>query len=737
LTRKTKVPKTQPHVVYKRTYSKFNPDDFQQDMSMVPWHIVYDESDVNEALHLFTTLFCNVADQHAPAKRRTVRSNPAGWVDDELREVMKLRDDAKKEALASGLVSDMCIYKKLRNAAVKLNRKKKASYFKSKIAESRNDPKEMWRTLNGMMGRGLRRSACTVERDGEILTKAGDVADYFNSFFTQKVNSLRAGLDSQPNGDLLQLIRDKVMVGKDCSFDFQLTHWEQIHKHLLSLSNGKATGLDNVDNKLLRLAADQIARPLCYIINLSLITSEYPTAWKRAKVVPLPKSSTTRLSGPNSRPISLLPAFSKVMEKVVSSQISDYFRVNDLMSPYQHAYRKHHSTCTALLHLVDDWYRKIDQGNIVGVIFLDFSAAFDLVDHSFLLQKLACYGFSDTAVHWMNSYLAGREQCVHFNGTNSPFREVNCGVPQGSCLGPLLFTIFTNDLPFAVRETIPEMYADDTSAYTCSPSVETVTVNLQEDLNNICNWVRLNRLFLNANKTMCMLIGSRPKMSKKPKLTLFADGCPIQQVTTMKLLGSTLDECLTWDLHVEETIKKMARSLGAIRRSVAYLDQSLVKMLTETLTLQHLDYCAAVWASTTQKNITALQVMQNKAGRLTLGTNRTPIKHMHNVLSWLTVSERLYVSSMCTLHKVLLAREPSLLYSRLHLVSGQHSYHTRHAARQNLRTEKPKTNSLKKSFTYRAASDWNKLSHELQTANTSRIFRRQLVKHMRDLAKDT
>ncbi|KAI8495038.1 hypothetical protein Bbelb_270240 [Branchiostoma belcheri] len=686
-------------------------------------------------LYLAVTLRV-VADQHAPVKKRTVRTNLANWVDDELRDVMRLRDEARREALASGLASDLCIYKKLRNKAVQLNRKKKAAYFRSKISESRNNPKDLWRTLNEMMGRGPQRSACAVEQDGVILTKAEDIADYFNTFFTQKVDSLRAGIGSQVNGDPLQLIRDTIMMGNDCSFEFKLAHCDQICKYLESLPDGTATGLDNIDNKLLRLVAKEIARPLCYIINLSLTTSTYPAEWKKAKVVPLPKSTTTRLCGQNSRPISLLSVFSKIMEKVVSTQISTYFKENNLMSPYQHAFRKHHSTCTALLQLVDDWYRKIDQGNIIGVIFLDFSAAFDLVDYNCLLQKLACYGFSDMAVDWMDSYLTGRSQCVHFNGSNSSLKEIHCGVPQGSCLGPLLFTIYTNDLPLAVTEATPAMYADDTSAYTCATTIQTVTSILQREMCRLHDWVKLNKLCLNPNKTKCMVLGSRPKISKKPVLTLYADGSLIQQVTEMKLLGGVLDDMLTWDLHIKHIIKKMACSLGVIRKNVSYLDRSLLKLLTESLTLTHLDYCTSVWSSTSQRNITALQTLQNKAGRLILKCDRrTRVNQIHEELSWQTVEERLNINNICTFKKILSSKQPAILYNQLCPVSHQHTYRTRYATRNTFKLDKPKTNSTKKAFTYRTTAAWNSLPHGLQTVASHEKFKQDLLKHMRDMNK--
>ncbi|KAI8496673.1 Ganglioside-induced differentiation-associated protein 2 [Branchiostoma belcheri] len=226
LTRKAKVPKSQVRVVFKRIYGKFSLEEFQTDIAEAPWHLVYNEADVNDALHVFTTMFNNVADHHAPVKTRTLRSNPAAWLDDELREMMQLRDDDRRESSASGLQSDKDIYKKL-------------------------------------------------------------------------LDLLREELHSQTGDNTLHVIKEKIMMGKDCTFDFKLVNATDVHTLLLSLSDGKAVGLDNVDNKLMRIAADHIAAPLTYIINLSFATSVYPTDWNRAKVVPIPKSVTAPFSGPN------------------------------------------------------------------------------------------------------------------------------------------------------------------------------------------------------------------------------------------------------------------------------------------------------------------------------------------------------------------------------------------------------------------------------------------------------
>ena len=161
--------------------------------------------------------------------------------------------------------------------------------------------------------------------------------------------------------------------------------------------------------------------------------------------MPIPKNERLQFSESNSRPLSLLPLFSKIMERCVYEQIQSYFSNNNLFTNFQHAYREKYSTATALEQMVDDWYKAIEQRKIIGTVFLDFSAAFDILDHDLLLEKLKYYRFSHSALLWIKSYLHDRHQTVYFNGSYSDIKQVKYGVPQGSCLGPLLYSIFTND----------------------------------------------------------------------------------------------------------------------------------------------------------------------------------------------------------------------------------------------------------------------------------------------------
>ena len=273
------------------------------------------------------------------------------------------------------------------------------------------------------------------------MTKPQEVASTQNEYFLDKIKTIRENLP-QPVTDPLAKLRN-LMTGRTCSFTFSAVHPDSVDKIICELGNSSSFGLDLIDTKVIKLIRAAIVPALTHIINLSLSTSNFPQSWKNAKIIPLHKKDD-KLNPKNYRPVAILPVFSKVLERVVFNQIIQYLSSNSLLHPSHHAYRSHHNTTTALIQMYDGWVNAYDNGELTGVCLLDMSAAFDIVDHTILLRKLELYGFQKNSLDWVQSYLSGRSQGVCINGSLSRLLPVPVGVPQGSILGPLLYTLFTS-----------------------------------------------------------------------------------------------------------------------------------------------------------------------------------------------------------------------------------------------------------------------------------------------------
>ena len=224
------------------------------------------------------------------------------------------------------------------------------------------------------------------------------------------------------------------------------------------LDPSKATGADALNARILRATAPAISSGLSKLFNYILKTSQIPTEWKAAKVIPVPKSANAQ-SADKYRPISILPVVAKVFESLVHTQVYGYLKQHDILHESQSGFRPRHSTQDALLKTVDDWRLSLDRNEIVGSVFIDLSKVFDSVCHTLLLEKLARYGFRGDSLLWFQSYLSGRKQRVVIGGEASEWTDVSAGVPQGSILGPLLFSVFVNDLPSALHECKVMMYS--------------------------------------------------------------------------------------------------------------------------------------------------------------------------------------------------------------------------------------------------------------------------------------
>ena len=642
--RKAKIPKAVPKIIYKRSFKNFREGAFLEELENIPWHTVGEEENPEIALNLFMQLFLSVADKHAPIRKHTVKSVRAPWIDNEIKDYMTLRNTAKKKASESGSPVDWQIYCKLRNEVTKMNRKKKKCYYQTRINEIKSDSKLLWKTLNNALGRGSNRASSFIEVDGAFITKPYDIAQYFNNFFTSKVDSLRKDM-SYSDVHCASNISNKIMKNKSCMFSFEPITSEVVEKLLLSIHSEKSAGLDNLDGKLLKLAVHLVTKPITYIFSQSLMCGVCPQIWKEAKVTPLPKNSKINITGVNSRPISILPVLAKLMEKYVFNQIQSYFSENALSTDFQHAYREGLSTNTALTQLIDDCLMNVDSKRIVGSVLLDFSAAFDIIDYNLLLEKLLCYGFTLPALKWIKSYLSGRSQRVYYNGSLSDTKYIYTGIPQGSCLGPLLFTIFTNDMPLVLDRANIAMYSDDTTLYMSATNVEDLSVALNKELQYISEWVVNNRMVLNISKTKAIVFGSQHMLKSKPKLCLHLRDVEITQVDETKLLGVTLDSQLTWSTHIENITKKMGGGLSMIRRCAEFLTPASAVQVIQALVISHLDYCPAVWSSAAKKDLRKLQIVQNKAARLALkSTTRSNTLLNHRKLSWLFVEQRLAYS---------------------------------------------------------------------------------------------
>ena len=551
-----------------------------------------------------------------------------------------------------------------------------------------------------------------VESNGLVLTKPGEIANHFNEFYVGKVSKLRQDMTITDNSKANDCIKKIIMKDKLCEFKFLQIEVSEVERLLRSLPDSKTAGLDNLDGKVLRLTAGIIASPICHIINRSLEVGLCPKRWKEAKVIPLPKDTKAVFNERNSRPISILSVLSKIMERLVYLQIQAYFTSNNLLTNFQHAYRAGHSTSTALIQMTDDWLKAIDNSMLVGAVLLDFSAAFDVLDHLLLVEKLKCYGFNSSALKWIMSYLSSRSQKVYLNGSLSSNRGLESGVPQGSCLGPLLFSVFTNDLPWATKSATTVLFADDSTLYCSAKSCDELNEVLSRELNVVHDWAACNRLVLNISKTKCIVLGTRHRLSTSPKLDLNLCSLAVQQVESTKLLGVMLDCTLSWSKHIDYILLKMGRAIGVSRKCASFVARPLLRRIVQSLVLCHLDYCSMVWSSANSGDLRKLQVVQNRAARLVLGCSpRSNVSRMHACLSWLTVENRLKCNTLVLFKSVMTAKMPVFIHEQIVFSNTMHNHYTRGSSNGQLElaTSKNKNNALMRSFIFRSLSLWNNL----------------------------
>ena len=355
----------------------------------------------------------------------------------------------------------------------------------------------------------------------------------------------------------------------------------------------------------------------CVITNRS-----FASVWKAAKVSPLHKAGSVDIAS-NFWPISIIPTVGKILERIIHKQTVAYLESSNILSEAQSGFRAGRSTGTCLIDFLNNIYQGVDGGSVCGVVSLDLAKAFDTVDHKILVDKLQALGFRYGAKTWFQSYLSDRCQQTIVEGHLSSPKQINCGVPQGSILGPLLFICYINDLVNHCHFCKPYLYADDSALCYVDPDPKTVDICLQADLDRLSSWFKVNKLSVNCSKTNCILFTSQRSSQKNYQMSLKLNGEALKQVSNIKYLGLLLDQHLTFDSHVTKLCGKIASRTSLMWRIRSFIPRSLALNLYKSLVYPHFSYCSFILDGISETLKNKLQCYQNAALRAVMNVDMT------------------------------------------------------------------------------------------------------------------
>ena len=715
--------------VTRRQWRQLDSDDFRAALTLSALCRPEDwkDMDVDSLAMLYDKEVTAILDRLIPFRTITCRRRSSDpWFDQECRAAKRqtrklqraVHDTDSNDAAAAAAATNAWTVG--RRAYRDLLRRKRETFWHDKVESTRSSPRQLWRSIDALMGRGR-------------VPLSDDIdATQFHQHFDQKVETVRAATANAPPP-----IFSACPVG--CSMtDFVHLSVDSVVAAVRALPD-KHCASDPIPTSLLKSSADVLAPYFTELFNLSLQSGSVPSVFKAAYVTPLLKKTDMDAADVRSyRPISNLSVLSKLLERLVVRQLTDYLTVTKLLPELQSAYRAFHSTETAVIKVLGDILRALDGGDLAALTLLDLSAAFDSVDHATLLRRLqTSYGIRGTVLNWLASYLSGRTQFVRGRKSTSDPLAVLYGVPQGSVLGPLLFLLYTADLLRLIQrhQLHPHMYADDTQIYGyCSPAA---TIQLQVQMSvcidDVAYWMQSNRLQLNTAKTEVLWCASSQRQSQLPQSPLRVGSDKVTPVTSVRDLGIFLDSDASMKTHISRTVSScfcVLRQLRSIRRSVS---SAVLQSLVVSLVLSRLDYGNATLTGVPAYQIARLQSVQNAAARLIYSARKyDPITPLLLDLHWLRVPQRIDYKLGVLVYRCLHGTAPSYLAAELQRVADLES-------RRRLRSASspalviPATRRCTlgdRAFSSAAPRVWNRLPSTVTESPSLAVFKRQLKTHL-------
>lgn len=704
--------------VKRRRLRAINRENFKNDIASLP---VTSSFNLSEVVDCYNEGAKAVLDNHAPERERSTILRPnTEWYTDELRDAKTLRRRLERHYLKSKSPTDRAAYRIQCNKVCFLAKKLKSNFYSRMVEDCGPDQKKLFTITKKFLKNN--------KSDNEPLMYSPDeLPDKFCSFFTDKIVKIRKTITIFEDTITQCLpLTDQVLSS------FQLPSEDEIHKVIVKASSSTCC-LDPVPTWLLKECLPQFLPAITHIIIMSLEQANVPSQFKEALIVPiLKKESLDPNDLANYRPISNLSFVSKVLERVVADRLNEHLSTNNLLDPFQSAYRSFHSTESALLRVHNDIALALNDRKMVLLALLDMSAAFDTIDHNILLGRLKNrFCIQGNALKWIESYLTNRSQKVFINGKFSNPATIEFGVPQGSVLGPILFTMYVSPMSeIAKRHRIDyHFYADDTQLYLAFDPVKTSTADLEACILDLQNWLSTNFLKLNPKKTELVLFGSSHNLARLSTISLNIENVNIKAVDKVKNLGMYLDSTLSMESFVNEKFKSCSFYLRNIARIRHYLTPSATKLLVHAFVISRIDYGNCLLFGINSSLLRRLQVLQNNAARLIYNQSRschaTPLLLE---LHWLPVNQRIIFKILVFVFNCLNNRAPTYLSQ---LISPYKPNRSLRSASTNLLVTHRSLNRYgDRSFYFAAPRLWNNLPNHIRTAASLSSFKRSLKTYL-------
>ena len=575
----------------------------------------------------FTELFQSVLNKHCKLSKpkvtkRTHANNP--WITDgkieSINRKHELKDrwvKTKSKKFPDGNPKYHEEFKNYQLSLRKLIKEAKKSHTLQRFSECKEDKKKTWNIINDLRGKSKDKLKPPFIINSEKVTNRRIIANGFNKYFISIASTLNSAISDVPLSDQhIPSFYDYLNPPNKSSIVLFDCDAAEISSIISELSNGKAS---DIPIKIVKKASPIIVKKLSKYYNLLMHAGIFPDVLKIGKISPVfKKGDAEKLE--NYRPISTLPIFGKIFEKIIYSRLYSFFTSQNILYDKQFGFRKSHSTSHAVNHSVTHVINELNEKKFVLGIFIDLSKAFDTIDHDILLSKLDRYGVRGSPNALMRSYLSNRMQYTQCLGESSDLLEVEYGVPQGSVLGPLLFLIYINDIINSSSLGNFVLFADDTNIFVSGATITEAYSLANNVLESLDKYMTLNKLHINMTK--CCYILFKPKSSAVdqpyPDLHLTINGTIIKQVSHAKFLGVTIDENLDWDQHISDLRRKLYHSLATLNRIKHFIPEKFYKDLYYTLFESSITYCISVWG-VAQKKLDKIHLIQKKMIRILFG----------------------------------------------------------------------------------------------------------------------